>query len=202
MTTAEIDEFLREIEKSARDRHIPILLGESAEILIGYARELKPKRILEIGTAIGYSGILLLLNSDGEAVLDTVERNAERIEEARINFEKAGLLERTNIYAGDSRDILPTLSDNRYDLIFMDGGKSRYKEDILLLESMLSEDGVIFADNVLFKGKVMAEGIPKRKHRSIVNNLREYLSILSRQDGYETALIDKGDGITVTRKKK
>lgn len=202
MTREETDEFLIDVERSARERHIPILLGESAEILIGYAREIKPKRILEIGTAIGYSGTLLLLNSDENAVLDTVERNSDRVKEARLNFEKVGLLERVNIYEGDSRDILPTLKDNRYDLIFMDGGKSRYKEDILLLENMLSDDGIIFADNVLFKGKVMEEGIPKRKHRSIVNNLREYLSILNGQSEYETKLIDEGDGITVTRKKK
>ena len=194
-------QYLKAVEASARDRHIPVLLGDSAEYLLKYTEELQPRRILEIGTAIGYSGMLMLLTSRG-ATLDTIERDGERVAEAREHFAHMCVTDRVHIYEGDSRDILPTLRDNRYDLIFMDGGKSRYQEDILMLEGMLSDNGIIFADNVLFKGLVQREGTPNHRVRTMVNNLRKYLSIVEEQADYETELFEIGDGITITRKKK
>ena len=194
-------QYLKAVEASARDRHIPVLLGDSAEYLLKYTEELQPRRILEIGTAIGYSGMLMLLTSRG-ATLDTIERDGERVAEAREHFAHMCVTDRVHIYEGDSRDILPTLRDNRYDLIFMDGGKSRYQEDILMLEGMLSDNGIIFADNVLFKGLVQRAGTPNHRVRTMVNNLRKYLSIVEEQADYETELFEIGDGITITRKKK
>ena len=193
--------YLEEMEKSARLRHIPVLLGDSARILLEYTDKIQPKRILEIGTAIGYSGIMMLLTAKN-AVLDTIERADERIAEAKRHFAEMKVEDRVNLYEGDSRDILPTLEENKYDLIFMDGGKSRYHEDILMLEKMLADDGIIFADNVLFKGLVKNPNKPNHRIRTMVNNLRKYLSIVEEQEGFTTELLEVGDGITITRKNR
>ena len=192
-------EELEIIKKKALNEHIPIIMDDTLEIIEKYLTKLKPKRILEIGTAVGYSAMCFseFLAEDG--VIDTIERDEDRIKEAKENFKKVGVEDKINLYEGDAVEILPTLN-KKYDAVFIDAAKGKYP--FFLKESlrMLNTDGIIFADNILYKGYVMSD-YNKHKQRTAVRNLREYIKEVSENPNLETEILEVGDGLAISRLK-
>ena len=191
---------LEKIKQKALDEHIPIIMDDTLEVVDKILKEVKPKRILEIGTAVGYSAICFseYLSEDGE--IDTIERDEERIIEAKANIEKVGVSNKINIYSGDAVEILPTLN-NKYDVVFIDAAKGKYPFFLKEALRMLDTHGVILADNILYKGYVMSD-YNKHKQRTAVRNLREYIKEVTENPNIETEILEVGDGLAVSRLKK
>lgn len=173
---------LDKIKEKALSEYIPIIMDDTLEIIEKYLNEMQPKQILEIGTAVGYSAICFSKFLDTRGAIDTIERDEERIKQARINIKEMNLEDKINIYEGDAVEILPTLN-KKYDMIFIDAAKGKYP--FFLKESlrMLNKDGIIFADNILYKGYVMSD-YNKHKQRTAVRNLREYIARVTRESGF------------------
>ena len=190
-------EELEKIKEKALEEHIPIIMDDTLEVIEDYFKKNKPKKILEIGTAVGYSAICFteFLSEDG--IIDTIEREHTRVEEAKENIKKMGLEDKIHILEGDAVEILPTL-EGKYDAIFIDAAKGKYP--FFLKESlrMLSDNGVIFADNILYKGYVLSD-YNKHKQRTAVRNLREYIKETTENENLDTKILDVGDGLAITK---
>ena len=193
-------EELGKIKNKALEEHIPIIMDDTLEVIEEYLKNNKPKKILEIGTAVGYSAICFteFLSEDG--TIDTIEREHIRVEEAKENIKKMGLENKINILEGDAVEILPTL-DGKYDVIFIDAAKGKYP--FFLKESlrMLSKNGIIFADNILYKGYVLSD-YNKHKQRTAVRNLREYIKETTENENLDTKILEVGDGLAITKFEK
>lgn len=184
------------LKENALKNHIPIIMDDTLEKIKEILRVENPKRILEIGTAVGYSALCFALYSK-DAIIDSIEIDEERFNEATQNIEKIGFKDRINLIFGNAVDILPTLK-NKYDIIFIDAAKSKYS--IFLEESLklINNNGLILADNVLYKGYVMSD-YNKHKQRTAVRHLREYLQEVTQNKNMETEILDIGDGLAITR---
>ena len=195
---------IEEIKNKALQDHIPIIMDDTLEVIKKYAITLKPKKILEIGTAVGYSAIcfseFLISDKEDKGIIDTIERDRERVKEAKKNILDMKLEDKIHIYEGDAVEILPTLN-KKYDMIFIDAAKGKYP--FFLKESlrMLAPDGVIFADNILYKGYVMSD-YNKHKQRTAVRNLREYIAEVTENPNLETEILEVGDGLAITKFKR
>lgn len=191
---------LEEIKEDALKRHIPIIMDDTLHVIINKMKDRKVEKILEIGTAVGYSAICFskLLKDNGK--IDTIERDEERIKEAKENIKIVKSNIKINILEGDAVEILPSLNE-KYDMIFIDAAKGKYpfflKESLRLLD----DNGVIFADNILYKGYVMSD-YNKHKQRTAVNHLREYIKLVTEDENLNTEILEVGDGLGITVKVK
>lgn len=190
---------LEKIKEKALENHIPIIMDDTLEVIAKILTEKKPKRILEIGTAVGYSAMCFSKYLAEDGLIDTIERDEERIEEAKQNFKKVEVENKINLYEGDAVEILPTLNE-KYDVVFIDAAKGKYP--IFLKEAlrMLNQDGIIFADNILYKGYVMSD-YNKHKQRTAVRNLREYIKETTENPNLETEILEVGDGLAISKMK-
>ena len=190
---------LEKVKQKALQDHIPIIMDETLDVIESYLKENKPKRILEIGAAVGYSAMCFseFLAEDG--CIDTIEREEERIKEAKENFEKVGVQNKINLYEGDAVEILPTLHE-KYDMVFIDAAKGKYPFFLKEAMRMLNTNGIIFADNILYKGYVMSD-YNKHKQRTAVRNLREYIKEVTENPELDTEILEVGDGLAVSRLK-
>ncbi len=188
---------LEKIKKEAIEEHVPIIMDDTLEKIEEIVGDRKFKRILEIGTAVGYSALCFTKFLDENGEIDTIERNDEMIKKAKENIKLARNDVKINLFEGDAVEILKTLN-NRYDMVFIDAAKSKYP--IFLEESlrMLNDDGIIFADNILYKGYVMSD-YNKHKQRTAVTHLREFIKMITTNDRLETQIIDVGDGLSYTK---
>ena len=193
MTTNVIDK----IKQTALEEHIPIIMDDTLEVVDKILTEIKPTRILEIGTAVGYSAICFSQYLQPHGKIDTIEREQERVAEARINIEKAGVADKINIYEGDAVEILPTLNE-KYDVVFIDAAKGKYPFFLKEALRMIKPNGVILADNILYKGYVMSD-YNKHKQRTAVRNLREYVKEVTENPNIETEILEVGDGLAISR---
>lgn len=189
-------------EIKSRDDYMPFIRDESAKVLFEICQKEKPKNILEIGTAVGYSA-LLMLEGAKDAFITTIEKDNERAQQAMTNFEKNGVKERVDLIVGDAGEVLPQLEDEgkEFDLIFLDGPKGQYLRYLPHLKKMLCKGGLLVADNVLLHGWVKGEEFVKHKHRSMVVNLRKFLKCLEEDHDFDSKLLEIEDGITISRKK-
>lgn len=187
------------IKQKALEEHIPIIMDDTLEVVDEILTKLKPKKILEIGTAVGYSAMCFSEYLTEGGKIDTIERDEVRIAEAKENIKKVGVEEKINIYEGDAVEILPTLND-KYDMIFIDAAKGKYPFFLKEALRMLNEGGVILADNILYKGYVMSD-YNKHKQRTAVRNLREYIHDVINNPSLETKILEVGDGLAVTKLK-
>lgn len=188
---------LENIKKNALDDHIPIIMDDTLEYIYKLYEGKKINTILEIGTAVGYSAICFtkFLNEDG--IIDTIERDEKRIEEAKSNIKKAEVENNINIIYGDAVEILPTIN-KKYDMIFIDAAKGKYPFFLKEALRMLNKDGIILADNILYKGYVMSD-YNKHKQRTAVRNLREYIKLVTENPNLETEILEVGDGLAVSK---
>ena len=189
---------LEKIKQKALEDHIPIIMDDTLEIIERELTNSKPKRLLEIGTAVGYSAICFTEFLAEDGVIDTIEREHDRVVQARENIKKAEVEDKINIIEGDAVEVLPTL-DNKYDAIFIDASKGKYPFFLKEALRMLTDNGIILADNVLYKGYVMSD-YNKHKQRTAVRNLREFLAELQQNDELETEILEVGDGLAIARK--
>ena len=188
---------LEKIKQKALEEHIPIIMDETLEVIEKYLSKNKPNRILEIGTAVGYSAICFTQFLTENGVIDTIEREEERVKEAKINIKLAEVEDKIHIYEGDAVEILPTLN-NQYDVVFIDAAKGKYPFFLKEALRMINKNGIIFADNILYKGYVMSD-YNKHKQRTAVRNLREYIKEVSENPNLETEILEVGDGLAVSR---
>ena len=189
--------MLDKIKHKALENRIPIIMDDTLEVMRIYLKEKKPKRILEIGTAVGYSAICFTEFLSGDGIIDTIERDSERVKEAKQNIKSMRLEEKINIYEGDAVEILPTLNE-KYDAVFIDAAKGKYPFFLKEALRMIKPNGIIFADNILYKGYVMSD-YNKHKQRTAVRNLREYIKEVSENPNLETEILEVGDGLAISR---
>ena len=193
-------EELEKIKQKALEEHIPIIMDDTLEVVDRILKEVQPKRILEIGTAVGYSAMCFSEYLQGDGKIDTIERDEERIAEAKVNIKNVGVEDKINIYEGDAVEILPTLNE-KYDVVFIDAAKGKYPFFLKEALRMIKPTGVILADNILYKGYVMSD-YNKHKQRTAVRNLREYIKEVTEDPNLETEILEVGDGLAVSRRKK
>ena len=187
------------IKENALKEHIPIIMDDTLEVIQNALKNNKPKKILEIGTAVGYSAICFseLLAEGGK--IDTIERDEERIKEEKKNIKEMKLVEKIHIFEGDAVEILPTLNE-KYDMVFIDAAKGKYPFFLKEALRMLNKNGIIFADNILYKGYVMSD-YNKHKQRTAVRNLREYIKEVTENENLETEILEVGDGLAISKLK-
>lgn len=190
-------ELLEEIEKFGRENKIPILLDDTLEYISKILNDVKPMRILEIGTAIGFSAICFSKYLAPEGRIDTIEIESLRVEQALENIEKVGVQSKIRVLEGDALDILPYLNEE-YDVIFIDAAKGKYLEFFEHALRLCKKGGYIIADNVLYKGMVQSD-YNKHKQRTAVNKLRSFIDMVLQNKNLESKLIDIGDGLTVSK---
>jgi len=191
---------LETIKQKALEEHIPIIMDDTLTVMEERLAKRNPMRILEIGAAVGYSAICFSKFLAKGGTIDTIERDEERITEAKKNIQRMGLEKVIHLYEGDAVDILPTL-EGPYDMVFIDAAKGKYPFFLAQAIRMLAPEGVIFADNILYKGYVMSD-YNKHKQRTAVRNLRQYLQDITENKQFETEIVEVGDGLAISRRIK
>lgn len=185
------------MRKFADINGIPILNVHCEKLLQTIVAAKNPSKILEIGTAIGYSGILMLKSCDG--MLNTIEMDENNISIARKNFYDFGFAGRATIFAGDAREIMPKLS-GKYDFVFMDGPKAQYIEFLPYIINLLNVGGILMCDNVLFRGLVAQGEDPSGRFGTIVKKLNYFLKEITTNDKLTSCVLDVGDGVSISVK--
>lgn len=188
---------LLKIKQKALEEHIPIIMDDTLEVIKDRLEGKDIERFLEIGTAVGYSAICFTEFLSKNGVIDTIERDLERVKKAKVNIKKAEVKDKVNILEGDAVEILPTLK-NKYDVVFIDAAKGKYPFFLSEALRMIKPEGIIFADNILYKGYVMSD-YNKHKQRTAVRNLREYIKEISENSHLETEIIEVGDGLAISK---
>ena len=191
---------LAELEKEAIDTYVPIIRKDMQAYLKYLMFSLKPKNILEVGTAIGFSAILMSEYAP-DAHITTIENYDKRIPIARQNFVRFNRQDKIELLEGDALDILPTLTDT-YDFIFMDAAKGQYINYLPDVLRLLRDGGTLVTDNVLQDGDIVeSKYAVVRRDRTIHTRMRDYLYELKHNKALVTAILPVGDGITVSYKK-
>ncbi|CUP76836.1 O-methyltransferase [Clostridium baratii] len=191
---------LKELEDFAKENGVPIVQKEAGKFLEFMVSMKRPLKILELGTAIGYSSILMYNAAKTNPDIVTIERSQEMIKLAKENLKKFNLEDKITIKEGDCLEILENL-DEEFDLIFMDAGKGHYNHFLPHCLRLLKQDGIIIADNVLFRGMVPSDDLVKRRKITIVKRMRTYLDMVSNDENLITSVIPMGDGIAITKRR-
>ncbi|MBD7935757.1 O-methyltransferase [Cytobacillus sp. Sa5YUA1] len=191
-----------EMEEYARENRVPIMELEGIEAMLQIVRIQQPTKILEIGTAIGYSA-LRMAEACPSAHIVTLERDQERYEKAENYFARSGMGDQITLIKGDAleqEDEVRLLGD--YDMIFIDAAKGQYKKFFEIYSQYLNDAGVIITDNVLFKGLVYEKAeIEKKRIRNLVQKIDQFNQWLMENDRYHTVILPIGDGVAISRKK-
>ena len=189
-------EELKNVKEKALEDHVPIIMDDTLEVIEKILNEEKPKNILEIGTAVGYSASQFARIAP-EAHIDTIELSEERVKQAKENIEKIGVEEQITIYQGNAVEILPTLN-KEYDIVFIDANKGKYP--VFLEEGirLVKNNGIILADNILYKGYVLSD-YNKHKQRTAVRHLREYIAQAIEDKRLDSQILEVGDGLAISR---
>lgn len=192
--------FLNEIERRAKAEYVPIIRKETQSLLKVLLAAERPQRILEIGTAVGFSALLMAEYAPCPVQITTIENYAKRIPIARRNFEENRYGDVITLLEGDAQDILPTLTDP-YDFIFMDAAKGQYLNFLPDVLRLLKTGGMLVSDNVLQDGDIIeSRFVIERRNRTIHKRMREYLRVLTEEKTLTTAVLTVGDGVTVSVK--
>lgn len=197
----QIPEYLKEVEKEALGNEVPVIRRSMQSLLWFLLRARKPKAILEIGTAVGFSGMLMSEAAGNRAKVATIEKVPMRLREAKKNFKKYGKEEAIRLYEGDAAEVLPELAGEgeKYDFIFMDAAKGQYLNFLPFILELLSEDGMLVTDNVLQDGDVIQSRYAvTRRDRTIHGRMREYLYLLTHSEDLDTVILPVGDGVTLS----
>ncbi|MBQ8309273.1 MAG: O-methyltransferase [Clostridia bacterium] len=191
-----IDESLAARRVDALSRGIPVADEETLNFLLLTLEARQPKSILEIGTAIGLSGVAML-QACPNAKLTTIELEEERYLEAKENFAKFGVENRVNAYLGDAGEIL-SMMDGQFDFVFLDGPKAQYEKYLFDLKRLMKKGALLFSDDVLLYGWVSGEQPTPQKRRSIVEKIRSYLTTLTNDNDFRTSVLNIGDGVALS----
>lgn len=191
-------EFLNEIEDECRRTDVPVIRPQMQSLLKLLLAINRPESILEVGTAIGFSALLMSEYAPAGCKVTTIEKYEKRIPLAKENFRKAGKEEAIILLEGDAAEILKKL-DGTYDFIFMDAAKGQYIHYLPEAVRLLSEEGVLVSDNVLQGGDIIESRFAvERRNRTIHSRMREYLYELTHHDKLQTSILPLGDGIALS----
>lgn len=193
------EDLIAEMEEYGRSNHVPIINEKGMPVLLEVVRQKKPHRVLEIGTAIGYSALLIANNSADDVEIDTLELSQERAATARAYIDRTVYKDCIRIHVGDAGENIPKLT-GKYDFVFIDAAKGQYPDYFRKVYPLLTEDALVLADNVLFRGYVRGDAACPRRFKTIVKRLREYISLVSGNDEFETVIREDGDGLAVSRR--
>jgi predicted O-methyltransferase YrrM len=191
-----IDETLAKKRSEALENGIPVADDETLQFLLLTLQMSQPKKILEIGTAVGLSGVAMLQQLP-TAKLTTMELDEDRYQQAKKNFKEFGVEDRVTAHLGDAAEIL-AMMDGEYDFIFLDGPKAQYEKYLFDIKRLLTKGGVLFADDVLLFGWVSGEEETPQKRRSIVEKIRSYLQVITADTDFHTSVINIGDGVALS----
>lgn len=197
------NDLLSEMEEYASNNGVPIMELTGMESMLQILKIQKPRNILEIGTAIGYSALRMAYALPSVSVL-TIERDQERIEKAHHFIERAGMGNRINIVEGDALETETIVSpEGPFDCIFIDAAKGQYKRFFEIYEKYLNQGGIILSDNVLFKGMVALEQekIESKRTKNLVNKIKGYNEWLMSKDDFDTVILPVGDGLAISIKR-
>lgn len=193
--------ILEQIEQEAIEAYVPIIRKEMQQFLKMLLAVKRPLRILEVGTAVGFSAILMAEYDPVYCEITTIENYEKRIPIARENFKRAGKEEQITLLEGDATEVLKTLEEP-YDFIFMDAAKGQYIHFLPDIIRLLGEQGVLVSDNVLQDGTIIeSRFVVTRRNRTIHKRMRDYLYELTHRDDLVTAVLPIGDGITVSSRR-
>ena len=201
LVRADIPKALKQKREEAKEAGVPVADEETLQYLLFTVRALQPKRILEIGTAVGLSGAAMLLETSG-ARLTTIEIDEPAYLAAKENFRFFGVENRVNAYLGDAGEILsamPREINGAFDLVFLDGPKAQYLKYLPDVKRLLRAGGVLVSDDILLYGWV--DGEPPVKRRVLVEKIREYLRVLCADKEFLTSILPLGDGVAVSVKR-
>lgn len=193
--------YLAELEQYALEEHVPIVqpeVGRYLEVMCGI---LRPKAILEVGTAIGYSASLMYFASGTKPHITTIERYDKMIGQAKQNFARAGMAQDVELIEGDAVEVLERL-EGPYDLIFLDAAKGQYPVFLGHAVRMLRPGGVLICDNVLYQGMIASNELVIRRKITIVKRLRKFIREIMEHPLLDSSLLPLGDGVTISRKKE
>ncbi len=194
--------LLEEIEQEALESFVPIIRKEMQSFLKVMLALKKPMRILEVGTAVGFSALLMSEHVSENCKITTIEKYEKRIPIARDNFKRAGKEEQIELIEGDAYEVLQGL-EGSYDFIFMDAAKAQYLTYYPEVLRLLEDGGMLISDNVLQDGDIMESRFAvERRNRSIHSRMREYLYQLKHEECLETSIITLGDGVALSIKKE
>jgi predicted O-methyltransferase YrrM len=195
------DEEIAKFRQEAEERNIPIIHEEVANFIKVILHLHKPLKILELGTAVGFSSFFMakIIDRD-DLVIKTVERRDSFIDEASKNLEKLNYKGNIEILHGDALNILENLEDT-FDLIFIDAAKSKYLDFLPYCFKLLKKDGIIISDNVLYKGMIANDDLVERRQKTIVRKMRKYLKTITNHPSMESSILPLGDGLAITVKK-
>ncbi|MBO5082872.1 MAG: O-methyltransferase [Lachnospiraceae bacterium] len=192
--------FLDELEQEAKRDYVPIIRKDMQNLLRFLLRLKRPLKILEVGTAVGFSALLMAENTSEECQITTIENYEKRIPIAKENFKRDNMEHRITLLEGDAIEILKEL-DGSYDFIFMDAAKGQYLNFLPDLLRLLAEEGMLVSDNVLQDGDLMESRYAvTRRNRTIHSRMRDYLYELKNNPMLETVILPVGDGVTVSIK--
>ena len=191
--------LLRDLELYAEENSVPIIHKEVADLLRVILKLKRPKKILELGCAIGYSSLFFADVLDGDVEIVTTERNPIMFERAQDNIKKAGMEDRIKILVGDAEETLKDL-EGTFDMIFIDAAKGHYKMFFDMLIGKLNHGGRVISDNILYKGMIGSDDCGVRRKKTIVKRMRTYLDYICDLEGISTSLIPIGDGLAISYK--
>lgn len=186
----------QEMLKFARANNVPVVTDSTALFLEFMCRLKKPKKVLEIGTAIAYSAILMQQSSGDNCVITTLERDEHMYNIALKNIEDMNLNEKIKVIFGDAKDTLMGLNE-KYDIVFLDAAKGQYQEFFNQCLNLINNDAVIICDNVLFRGMIANEELVSKKYKTLVNKMRDFLNDIMSDDSLNASVLPIGDGILV-----
>ena len=194
-------DLLEEISRKAIRDEVPIIKKETVALLKTMVAAKRPRAILEVGTAVGYSALLMAGVMPAECTITTIEKYEPRIPVAKANFKRAGEESRITLLEGDAEEILKEL-EGSYDFIFMDAAKGQYINFLPELLRLMPAGGLLISDNVLQEGDIVESryGVTRR-NRTIHTRMREYIYTLTHAEQLETSIVPIGDGITLSVKK-
>lgn len=192
-------DLLSELREYAEENHVPIIEEECEEFYNFLINTTKPKKILELGTAIGYSAISFSMNESVERLV-TVEINEDMVKIAKENIKKSGLEDKIEIVHSDAYEYLIESSDT-FDFIFIDAAKGQYEKYFDEAIKLLNRYGIIICDNVLFRGMIANQELVKRRKITIVKRLRKFLKDIKDDDRFYSSIVPIGDGALLIRRK-
>lgn len=196
----ENNSVLTQIEREAHRDGVPIIRKEMESFLRVMLTVKKPEKILELGTAVGYSAIFMSECTENTEII-TIENYEKRIPIARENIRKAGKSDRIQLLEGDALKVMPTLEENQFDFVFMDAAKAQYIHFLPKVLRLMKEGAVLITDNILQEGDVLeSKYVVRRRDRTIHKRMREYLEAVKNHPNLETSIVPIGDGITMSVK--
>lgn len=195
-------DFLNHLEREALDGHVPVIRREMQSFLKVMLQIKAPERILEVGTAVGFSTLLMSTYGPPDCRIVTIENYEKRIPIARENFRRAGKEDQITLLEGDALEVLKKLQEP-FDFIFMDAAKGQYIHFLPDVLRLLKPGGILISDNVLQDGDIVESHFAvERRNRTIYKRMREYLYVLKHHDLLETSILPLGDGVTLSIKKQ